>query len=67
MRDRDAGVGANRLCRRCLRHRRQSRHQMRKAVDEIRQELSRALVADIAVLVDQVRLEGDIGFAALSK
>ena len=64
MRDRDAGVGANRLCRRCLRHRRQSRHQMGKAINEIRQELSGALVGNISVLVNQIRFERHVSFAA---
>ena len=36
----------------------------REAVDEALQEFLRALVADIAVIVDQVRLERDVGFAA---
>ena len=61
MRDRDAGVGANRLCRRCLRHRRQSRHQMGKAINEIRQELSGALVGNISVLVKSRKLRRRVG------
>lgn len=39
-------------------------HQSGEPVDEILQELSRNLVADMAVLVDQIRLEGDGGLAA---
>ena len=38
--------------------------QVGEAVDEALQEFLRALVADIALIVEQVRLELDVGFAA---